>query len=52
MVIARRESLGSVCGIDDLKAIAKGHELCGKYSLDTILAGMCIAWMMECLRWI
>jgi aldehyde:ferredoxin oxidoreductase len=43
-------SLGSVCGIDDLKAISKGHELCGAYSLDTISAGMTIAFAMECFE--
>ncbi|MDP2858468.1 MAG: aldehyde ferredoxin oxidoreductase family protein [Bacillota bacterium] len=43
-------SLGSVCGIDDLKAIAKGHELCGKYSLDTISTGVTIAFAMECFE--
>jgi len=29
-------SLGSNCGIDNLKAICKGNELCNAYSLDTI----------------
>jgi len=32
-------SLVSNCGIDNLKAIAKGNELCGAYSLGTISAG-------------
>jgi len=27
---------GSSCGINDIKAIAKANELCGKYGLDTI----------------
>ncbi|MBI2329726.1 MAG: aldehyde ferredoxin oxidoreductase, partial [Chloroflexi bacterium] len=36
-------SLGSNCGISDLKAIAKGNELCNAYSLDTISTGDVIA---------
>ena len=43
-------ALGSNCGIDDLKAIAKGNELCGAYSLDTISAGDVIAFAMECFE--
>jgi aldehyde:ferredoxin oxidoreductase len=41
-------SLGSVCGIDDLEAIAKGNELCNAYGLDTIGVGVTIAFAMEC----
>ena len=37
-------SLGSTCGVEDLKAIAKGNELCGAYTLDTISAGVAVAW--------
>lgn len=43
-------SLGSNCGIDDLRAIAKGHELCNAYGLDTISTGMSIAFAMECFE--
>lgn len=43
-------ALGSNCGIDDLKAIAKGNELCGAYSLDTISMGGVIAFAMECFE--
>jgi len=43
-------SLGSNCGIDNLKAIAKGNELCGAYSLDTISVGGVIAFAMECFE--
>jgi aldehyde:ferredoxin oxidoreductase len=43
-------ALGSNCGIDDLKAIAKGNELCGAYSLDTISTGDVIAFAMECFE--
>jgi len=41
-------ALGSLCGISDLKAIAKANELCNKYGLDTISTGACIAFAMEC----
>jgi len=43
-------ALGSNCGIDNLKAIAKGNELCGAYSLDTISTGGVIAFAMECFE--
>ena len=43
-------SLGSNCAIDNLKAIAKGNELCGAYSLDTISVGSVIAFAMECFE--
>lgn len=43
-------ALGSACGIDDLKAIAKGNELCNAYSLDTISTGLSIAFGMECFE--
>jgi len=43
-------SLGSNCGVDDLKAIAKGNELCGAYSMDTISVGCAISFAMECFE--
>jgi len=43
-------SSGSVCGIGDLKAIAKFHQLCGEYVMDTISVGMTIAFAMECFE--
>ena len=43
-------ALGSNCGIDDLKAICKGNELCNAYSLDTISTGLCISFAMECFE--
>jgi len=33
---------------DDIEVIAKAHELCNKYSIDTIETGMSIAFAMEC----
>ncbi|MCS7285838.1 MAG: aldehyde ferredoxin oxidoreductase family protein [Anaerolineae bacterium] len=41
-------ALGSSCGISDLKAIARANQLCGAYGLDTISAGVTIAFAMEC----
>jgi len=43
-------ALGSCCGIDDLEAIAYGNQLCNAYGLDTISAGVVIAWAMECFE--
>ena len=41
-------ALGSDCAVGDLKAICKGNERCGAYSLDTISTGSVIAFAMEC----
>ncbi|MFN8524849.1 MAG: aldehyde ferredoxin oxidoreductase family protein [Chloroflexota bacterium] len=41
-------ALGSNCGIDDLKVLAKANELTAIYGLDTISCGMAISWAMEC----
>ncbi|MGC9361059.1 MAG: aldehyde ferredoxin oxidoreductase family protein [Anaerolineae bacterium] len=41
-------SMGSNCGIDDLRAIAKAHEICNAQGLDAISAGMCVSFAMEC----
>jgi len=43
-------ALGSNCGIDDLEAIIKADELCGRYGIDTISAGVCISFAMECFE--
>jgi len=43
-------AFGSNCGIDDLKAICKAHELCQRYTLDTISTGCTIAFAMECFE--
>jgi len=43
-------ALGSNCGIDDLKAIAKASELCNAYAMDTISTGSTIAFAMECFE--
>jgi aldehyde:ferredoxin oxidoreductase len=41
-------ALGSTCGVDDLRAVAKANEICNAYGLDTISAGVTIAFAMEC----
>ena len=43
-------AIGSNCGVTDLKAIAKGNELCNAFSLDTISTGGVIAFAMECFE--
>ena len=43
-------SLGSCCGVDDLKAVSKANELCNLYSLDSISAGVTISFAMECFE--
>lgn len=41
-------ALGSFCMNDNLAALAKANELCNKYAMDTISAGVSIAFAMEC----
>jgi len=41
-------AFGPLCGIVDIKAIAKANELCNKYGIDTISTGAIIAFAMEC----
>lgn len=41
-------SFGSNCGVDDVKAVCKAHEICNKHSIDTISAGVSISFAMEC----
>ena len=36
-------ALGSTCGVSDIVAVSKANELCNAYSLDTIGAGVAIA---------
>jgi len=36
--------------IDDIEVIAKAHELCNKYTLDSIDTGMTISFAMECFE--
>lgn len=43
-------AFGSLCEISNLEAICKAHELCNKYTIDTISAGVTIAFAMECFE--
>jgi aldehyde:ferredoxin oxidoreductase len=41
-------ALATNCGISDLPRVFEAHDLCDKYGIDTISAGLSIAWAMEC----
>lgn len=41
-------AFGSVCGCDDIEAVAMANQLCNANGLDTIGTGMTIAFAMEC----
>ena len=41
-------SMGSLCGIDSLEVVAYANQLCNANGLDTIGAGVSIAFAMEC----
>ena len=41
-------AMGSLCGIGNLEVIAKAHERCNDLGIDTISAGVTIAFAMEC----
>jgi len=43
-------TLGSYCGVGDLKAVAYANQLCNEYGLDTIGTGATVAWAMECFE--
>ena len=43
-------AFGSNCYIDDVRAIAKAHELCNRYGMDTLSCGGSIAFAMECFE--
>jgi aldehyde:ferredoxin oxidoreductase len=43
-------ALGSNLNILDLRAVAKGNEICDRYCMDTISAGMTIAFACECFE--
>lgn len=40
-------SFGGCTGVDDVEAVAKANEICDKLGLDTISAGVTVAWAME-----
>jgi len=41
-------TLGGMCLVDNLQAVAMANELCNRYGLDTISTGATIAFAMEC----
>jgi aldehyde:ferredoxin oxidoreductase len=43
-------TLGALCGVDDLNAITMANYRCNEYGLDTISAGATIAFAMECYQ--
>ncbi|MFC1799155.1 aldehyde ferredoxin oxidoreductase family protein [Thermodesulfobacteriota bacterium] len=43
-------AFGSNCGIDNLEAIIKAHEICCRYGIDTMSTGVCISFAMECFE--
>jgi len=44
------DTLGAMCGVDDLNAIAMANYRCNELGLDTISAGATIAFAMECYQ--
>ena len=43
-------AMGSMCGIGNIEIIAKAHEICNDYGIDTISAGTCVSFAMECFE--
>jgi len=43
-------ALGSMCGIDDLPAVARGNQLCNLLGMDVISVGGVVAFAMECFE--
>ncbi len=43
-------AFGSNCGISDLRAICKAHDICNRHGMDTISAGAAISFTMECFE--
>jgi len=43
-------SLGAMCGNSSFDAILAAERLCDEYGIDTISAGVCIAFAMECFE--
>jgi aldehyde:ferredoxin oxidoreductase len=44
------DTLGAMCGVDDLNAITMANYRCNEYGLDTISTGSSIAFAMECYQ--
>lgn len=43
-------AFGSMCGVAQMEAGPKGHELCNRLGLDTVSTGATIAFAMECFK--
>jgi aldehyde:ferredoxin oxidoreductase len=43
-------ALGTQCGIGDFPTIMKAANLCDKFGMDTISAGVTVGWAMECFE--
>jgi aldehyde:ferredoxin oxidoreductase len=43
-------AFGSNCGISQVEALIKAHELCGRYGMDTMSAGVSVSFAMECFE--
>ena len=43
-------ALGSCCGVGDLRPVIKAAELCDDFGMDTMSAGVTIAFAMECFE--
>jgi len=43
-------ALGTACEIDDIPVLCKAHEICNAAGIDTISAGVTIAFAMECFE--
>lgn len=43
-------SFGSLCGVGDLNAVSYANQICNAYGVDTISAGVVIAFAMECFE--
>jgi aldehyde:ferredoxin oxidoreductase len=43
-------AFGSNCDIDDIEAVIKANELCNRYGMDTISAGVAVSFAMECFE--
>ncbi|MHA2059878.1 MAG: aldehyde ferredoxin oxidoreductase family protein, partial [Candidatus Ranarchaeia archaeon] len=43
-------ALGSNCGIDSFSSIIRANELCDELGMDTMTAGLTIAWAIECYQ--
>ena len=43
-------AFGSLCGVAQMEAAPKAHEMCNRFGLDTVSTGAAIAFAMECFQ--